>query len=102
MELGDALAPDNFGAMFSGSAVVDWNNTSGFGKNGQAPLMLIYTAAGSPTTQCIAYSVDGRSFSKYSGNPVLKQITDGNRDPKVIWHAATQKWVMVLYVDIER
>ena len=98
-ELGDKLLPDDMGPMFSGSAVVDWKNTSGFGKDGQPPLVLIYTAAGNPTVQCIAYSTDGRNFTKYSGNPVVKQITGGNRDPKVIWHEPTQKWVMVLYVE---
>jgi len=99
-ELGDVIAPDDFGPMFSGSAVVDWNNTSGFGKDGQPALVLIYTAAGKPTVQCIAYSTDGRHFTKFSGNPVLKQITSGNRDPKVFWHEPTSKWVMVLYVGL--
>jgi fructan beta-fructosidase len=97
-ELGDQLLPDNMGPMFSGSAVVDWNNTSGFGKEGKPPLILIYTAAGNPTVQCLAYSTDGRRFTKYDKNPVVKQITGGNRDPKVIWHEATKKWVMALYV----
>ena len=101
-ELGDTLLPDPLGPMFSGSAVVDWHNTSGFGKDGQPPLVLIYTAAGNPTVQCIASSTDGRNFTKYSGNPVLKQITGGNRDPKVMWHEPTQKWVMVLYVEWQR
>ena len=100
-ELGDKLLPDTMGPMFSGSAVVDWKNTSGFGKEGKPPLVLIYTAAGNPTVQGIAYSTDGRSFTKYSGNPVLQQITGGNRDPKVFWHEETQKWVMVLYVELQ-
>ena len=100
-ELGDKLLPDTMGPMFSGSAVVDWNNTSGFGKDGKPPLVLIYTAAGNPTVQGISYSTDGRSFTKYSGNPVLQQITGGNRDPKVFWHEETQKWVMVLYVELQ-
>ncbi|MFM8261406.1 MAG: glycoside hydrolase family 32 protein [Pirellula sp.] len=100
-ELGDKLMPDSMGPMFSGSAVVDWNNTSGFGKEGKPPLVLIYTAAGNPTVQAIAYSTDGRTFTKYAGNPVLKQITAGNRDPKVFWHEPTQKWVMVLYVELQ-
>ena len=99
-ELGDKLLPDTMGPMFSGSAVVDWNNTSGFGKNGRPPLVLVYTAAGNPTVQAIAYSNDGRNFTKYAGNPVLKQITGGNRDPKVIWHEPTKQWVMVLYVGL--
>ena len=99
-ELDDVIAPDDFGPMFSGSAVVDWNNTSGFGKDGQPAFVLIYTAAGRPTVQCIAYSTDGRHFTKFSGNPVVKQITSGNRDPKVFWHEPTRKWVMVLYVGL--
>lgn len=98
-ELGEALYPDSLGPMFSGSAVVDVNNTSGFGRDGQPPLVLIYTAAGDPTVQCLAYSNDrGRTFNKYAMNPVLKQLTPGNRDPKVIWHEPSRQWVMVLYV----
>jgi sucrose-6-phosphate hydrolase SacC (GH32 family) len=63
-------------------------------------MVLFYTAAGNPTVQCIASSTDGRTFAKYGGNPVLKQITAGNRDPKVIWHEPTNQWVMVLYVEL--
>ena len=99
-DLGDKLMPDDSGPMFSGSAVVDWKNTSGFGKPGKPPLVLTYTAAGHPTVQSIAYSTDGRTFTKYEHNPVVKEITDGNRDPKIIWHEPTKKWVMVLYVGI--
>jgi sucrose-6-phosphate hydrolase SacC (GH32 family) len=101
-ELGDKLWPDNLGPMFSGSAVVDWKNSSGFGTNGKPPMVLFYTAAGNPTVQCLAYSTDGRTFTKYSGNPVLAQITAGNRDPKVIWYEPTNQWVMVLYVELDR
>ena len=101
-ELGDKLLPDQFGPMFSGSAVVDWNNTSGLGKDGKPPLVLIYTAAGNPSVQCIASSVDGRTFTKYDRNPVVKEITGGNRDPKVFWHEPTKKWVMVLYVSLNK
>jgi sucrose-6-phosphate hydrolase SacC (GH32 family) len=88
--------------MFSGSAVIDWNNTSGFGKGGEPPMVLIYTAAGNPAVQCLAYSTDnGRTFTKYAGNPIVKQITPGNRDPKVIWHEPTKRWVMTLYVGFD-
>jgi fructan beta-fructosidase len=99
-----ALYPDENGQIFSGSVVVDWNNTSGFFD--QAPgLVAIYTSADAyPETnrprqrQSIAYSKDdGRSWVKYEGNPVLSDvnITD-YRDPKVFWHDDTNKWVMVL------
>ena len=96
----EVLYPDALGMMWSGSAVVDWNNTSGFGKNGRPPVVLIYTAAGDQFAQCLAYSADGgRTFVKYASNPVMKQITGGNRDPKVFWHEPTKSWVMALYLD---
>ncbi len=101
-EHGEALYPDDMGPMFSGSAVVDWKNTSGLGKDGKPPMVLFYTAAGNPTTQCLAYSLDGRTFTKYAGNPIIKQITPGNRDPKVIWHEPTKQWVLTLYVEMPR
>jgi fructan beta-fructosidase len=99
-ELGDVLAPDSLGDMFSGSAVVDWKNTSGLGAPGQPPLILIYTTTLSG--QSIASSTDGRNFSKFSGNPVVKNLpgAEANRDPKVYWHEPTQRWVMALYVGL--
>jgi len=99
-ELGDVLYPDKLGQMFSGSAVVDWKNTSGFATAGGAPVVLIYTAYGDLAAQCLAFSEDGRNFTKFSGNPVVEQIARANRDPKVFWYEPTQKWVMVLYVPI--
>ena len=99
-ELGDALAPDKLGPMFSGSAVVDWPNTSGLGMPDQPPLVLVYTAFGDATVQCLAASTDGRQFAKFSGNPVVGQISNGNRDPKVRWYAPGKKWIMCLYVGL--
>lgn len=99
-ELGEALYPDDAGMMYSGSGVVDWKNTSGLGAGG-SPLVLLYTACGQllkkPWVQGLAYSLDGRNFTKYRENPVVKQIASGNRDPKVFWHEPTGKWVMCLY-----
>jgi fructan beta-fructosidase len=104
----NALEPDSLGTMFSGSAVVDWENTAGLQTGSDKPIVLIYTAAGGtspeseglPFTQCLAYSSDGgETWVKYPGNPVLGCIRDGNRDPKVIWHAPTRRWIMTLYLD---
>ncbi|GGJ59830.1 fructan beta-fructosidase [Anoxybacillus voinovskiensis] len=99
-----ALAPDEHGMIFSGSAVVDWNDTSGF-FDGKSGLVAIFTHADtypnsdSPRQrQSLAYSKDnGRTWEKYEGNPVLtdESITDF-RDPKVFWHKETNQWVMVL------
>lgn len=105
-----ALYPDELGTIFSGSAVVDWHNTSGFGSEDNPPLVAIYTYHDVKTekegrsdfqTQAIAYSLDkGRTWQKYNNNPVLKNpgIRDF-RDPKVAWHEETQKWVMSLAQD---
>jgi fructan beta-fructosidase len=99
-ELPEALYPDQHGTMFSGSAVVDWNNTAGFQTGEEKVLVCIFTAAGNPFTQGIAYSNDrGRTWSKYEQNPVLPHIIGGNRDPKVIWYAPAKKWIMALYLD---
>lgn len=98
-ELGDALYPDHLGVMFSGCAVVDWQNTTGFQDGDDPPLVCIYTAAGEPFVQCLAYSADGgETWVKYAGNPVLGNIAAGNRDPKVLWHAPSAQWVMALYL----
>lgn len=98
-QLANAIEPDALGTIFSGSAVIDWNDTAGFGKEA---MVCIYTAAGKPFTQSLAYSTDGgRTFKKYDKNPVLNNLSDGNRDPKVFWHEPTKKWVMVLYVDVK-
>ena len=99
-ELPIALSPDEHGTNFSGSAAVDIANTTGFGQDGKPPLVAMYTAAGKPFTQCLAYSNDhGRTWTKYKGNPVLDHIVGENRDPRIFWHAPTHKWVMALYLD---
>src|ERR1035441_2308669 len=99
-ELPIALYPDEHGAMWSGSAVVDWNNTAGFQTGKEKALVCMFTAAENPFTQGIAYSNDrGRTWTKYAGNPVLPHIVGGDRDPKVIWYAPDKKWVMALYLD---
>ncbi|MBO4355267.1 MAG: glycoside hydrolase family 32 protein [Clostridia bacterium] len=104
-ELGDALFPDEFGTMFSGSAVVDRDNVAGFGKDA---IILFYTAAGNnsemskgqPFTQCLAYSTDnGMTFTKYAGNPIIPHIIGGNRDPKVVYSPELGRWIMALYLD---
>ena len=101
-QLEHALYPDEHGDMFSGSAVVDWDNTAGFGKGA---LLAFYTAAGSyaepkrPFTQCLAYSVDNaKQWTKYDGNPIIEWFEADNRDPKVVWHAPTRRWIMALYL----
>jgi fructan beta-fructosidase len=103
-----ALYPDSLGLIFSGSAVVDWANTSGFGRNGRPPLVAIFThhdMAGERSGrndfqyQSIAYSLDnGRTWVKYAGNPVIGNPTSIRdfRDPKVLWHPESKQWVMAL------
>lgn len=101
-ELQEALYPDEHGTMFSGSAVIDYKNTSGFGKEGVPPMVAIYTAASSDRqVQCIAYSLDkGRTWTKYAENPVIDSKDKWNsvdtRDPKVFWFEPIKKWVMAL------
>jgi fructan beta-fructosidase len=106
--LDHAIYPDRLGTIFSGSAVVDAGDTAGFRTGPEKPIVCIYTSAGGtspeskdqPFTQSLAFSNDrGRTWTKYSGNPVLKHISGGNRDPKVIWHGPTKKWIMALYLD---
>lgn len=102
-----ALFPDEHGLIFSGSAVIDTKNTSGFGTLESPPMVAIFTyhlmegeQAGRTDfqTQGIAYSLDnGESWTKYDGNPVIGNpgIKDF-RDPKVFWNDQLQLWTMLL------
>ncbi|KAI5285764.1 hypothetical protein KEM54_000311 [Ascosphaera aggregata] len=94
-----AINPDNASSLiFSGSAVIDSENTSGFFSERGGGVVAIYTAH-SPEIedQHIAYSKDGGySFTKYKGNPVIGSTSADFRDPKVTWHAESRKWVMVV------
>ena len=100
------LYPDSIGYIFSGSAVIDWNNTSGFGSKDQPPMIAIFTYHNIEgerakrldfQSQAIAYSLDkGRTWTKYEGNPVIPNpgIKDF-RDPKVVWDEDSEQWVMI-------
>lgn len=92
--------------IFSGSAVVDHNNTSGFGDGSMPPLVAIYTSAyggeNPRQSQSLAYSTDGgEAFQKYDGNPVLEFEDPDFRDPNVKWHDDIQKWIMVVALPLQ-
>ena len=101
---GDPVMPDAWGLIFSGSAVVDKDNTAGFGKDA---IVAFYTTAkpspwGDVQMQCMAVSTDdGKTFTKYEDNPVLTSAERDFRDPKVFWYAPDKHWVMVLAVGQE-
>ena len=96
-----AIVPDAWGAIFSGSCVVDHNNTAGFGKGA---VVAFYTSAkatpwGDVQSQSMAYSLDnGKTFTKYEGNPILTSSEKDFRDPKIFWYAPGKHWVMILAV----
>ncbi len=98
-----ALERDTLGHIFSGSSVVDFNNSAGYG---EGSMISFYTSASDKNgqIQCMAYSTDnGRTFTKYEANPVLRPF-DGLkdfRDPKVFWYEPEKKWVMVVSADKE-
>ena len=100
VQLPIALYPDENGVCFSGGTLIDKNNSSGFGKNA---MIALYTSVAKEQTQSLAYSLDnGRSWSRYSENPVIPGRSEqaGSpevRDPNVFWHEPTSKWVMILF-----
>ena len=107
-ELPAAINPDHLGSIYSGSSVIDPYNSTGFGSKQNPAIVALYTSAGTrnrwslgkPFTQSVAYSLDnGRTFTKYDGNPVLGNIGYINRDPKAFWYEAGQHWVILLYLD---
>lgn len=94
-----AISPDALGTIFSGSCVVDTDNTAGFGAGA---IIAFYTSASDRQVQSMAYSLDnGRTFKKYDRNPILTSTDRDFRDPKVFWHADTKKWIMILAVGQE-
>jgi sucrose-6-phosphate hydrolase SacC (GH32 family) len=119
----DAVLPDKNGVVFSGSAVVDWKNSSDLQKKPEMdksgnienpPLLAFYTSTGAdrgkgPSAQSMVYSVDeGNTWIKYPLNPVIPHIIGGNRDPRVFWYEEKSningnkgKWIMALYMDKE-
>ena len=102
-EFDDVLFPDEMGTMFSGSGVVDENNTSGFGTRKNPPLVFAYTTHGEWQKQNIAYSLDhGRTLIKYKGNPVVDSHeaarSHETRDPRLLWYGGKDgHWVMALF-----
>ena len=104
-QLEDALAPDEYGFVWSGSGLVDWNDTAGLKRGSEDTLVAVYTTGGfgdpaTPCVQAIAFSNDrGRTFTRYEGNPVLGHVRARNRDPKVVRHEPTRRWIMALYLD---
>ncbi len=95
----NVLEGDALGAIFSGSSVVDKNNTAGFGKDA---IVAFYTSAGHSQTQSMAYSTDGgKTFTKYSHNPIIVSTARDFRDPHVFWNADAGFWNMILAVGQE-
>lgn len=105
-ELPVAIGDDETHAIFSGSAVVDYFNTTGFGSLENPPMVAIYTAHKhdhSHQSQALAYSLDeGLTWEKYEGNPVLDLQLDHFRDPKVTWDRTTESWLMTVVLPKER
>jgi levanase len=100
-----AIPDDDVNYIFSGSVVVDEKNTSGFGTASRPAMVAIYTSAAKACchqAQALAYSTDrGRTWTKYSGNPVLDIGSGEFRDPKVFWYAPTSQWVMAVVLATE-
>lgn len=106
-----ALFPDDMGTMFSGSAIEDKENVLGMKENEHNPLVLFYTASGGersvaakgkPFVQCMAVSTDGgNTFEKYKNNPIIGEIGQRSRDPKVVYDEKHKVFIMVLFTDVD-
>ncbi|ASU36722.1 glycoside hydrolase family 32 protein [Mucilaginibacter xinganensis] len=96
----EAVSKDTVTWIYSGSAVLDKNNSSGFGKNGRGPLVAIFTAdqpKQHKESQFIGYSNDGGlSYKMYAHNPVIDLNMRDFRDPNVFWYAPAKKWIMTV------
>lgn len=91
---GEVIQPDALGTIFSGSSVVDKENTAGFEKDA---VVAFYTSAGAAQTQSIAYSTDnGETFKKYVNNPILTSDVPDFRDPNVFWNEEVKQWNLIL------
>ena len=97
-----ALVPDEHGMCYSGNGAVDWNNTAGFGAGAQVMLYPAVDDKSHPRVQHLAYSLDGRTYVKYTGNPVipsLEEVADKNqKDPELFWYEPLKKWVSLLVI----
>jgi fructan beta-fructosidase len=105
-ELPVAIPQDEQEMVFSGSAVIDERNTSGFGTTENPAMVAVYTRIDKATgiqSQALAYSTDrGRTFTKYADNPVLDIGSRDFRDPKVFWYDEGQEWIMAVALSVER
>ncbi|MFC3862098.1 glycoside hydrolase family 32 protein [Deinococcus antarcticus] len=99
----DVALPQHAHEIFSGSAVVDWRNTSGFGRDGMIPLVACYTGhTPHNQSQFLAYSLDDGERWTYHPEPVLDAQKTDFRDPKVFWHQPTEQWIMAIVHPVER
>ncbi len=94
-----AIEPNGLGTVFSGSCVVDKNNTAGFGKDA---VIAIYTSAGASQIQSLAYSLDnGLTFTTYAENPIITADRE-SRDPNMFWHEESGKWILILAAALDK
>lgn len=94
-----ALFPNAAGQCYSGTTVMQVQPIPGLNEGAKLPAPVLFFAATEPFSQHIATTPDGgRTWKRFAGNPVVPNMGEGDRDPKVIWHAPSQHYIMVLYV----